>query len=206
MIRLLFIVPYPELQSKIEAILQNHPANSFIHPTIISEMAERIDRLNYDCDAIVARGYTADKLTHSLPNTPVIELPITSYDILRSVRECLPLYHPGRIAIIGLYKEPHDTVLLSEIFQCDIRIYRPPSVAEIDYYVRKSIADGCEVIIGGDSVRQCAIGHGAKTVVIRSGDEAVSSALNEVVRIVEAINLEKERAQMYETITQCSRE
>lgn len=71
MIRLLFIVPYPELQSKIEAILQNHPANSFIHPTIISEMAERIDRLNYDCDAIVARGYTADKLTHSLPNTQI---------------------------------------------------------------------------------------------------------------------------------------
>lgn len=206
MIRLLFIVPYPELQSKIEAILQNHPAKSFVQPTIISEMAEHIDRLNYDCDAIVARGYTANKLTNLLPNIPVIELPITSYDILRSVRECLSLYRPDRIAIIGSYKEPHDAVLLSEILRCDIRIYRPPSVVEIDYYVQRSIADGCEVIIGGDSVRQCAISHSAKTVVIRSGDEAVSSALNEVVRIVEAINLEKERAQMYETITQCSRE
>lgn len=206
MIRMLFIVPYPELQDRVQSIFQNHPANGMVQPTIVSEMAEYIDQLDYNCDVIVARGYTAHRLMHRLPDIPIIELSVTSYDIFRSIRECQSLYSPRHIAIIGSYNDPHDAALLSDLFQCNIHIYCPPSISEIDTFVKKSLQDKCEVIIGGHSVRQRAIGYGAKTVVVKSGDEAIISALNEVVRTIEVINQEKERSQMYETITHCSQE
>ena len=206
MIHMLFIVPYPELQEKVQHIFDHHSARETIQSRIVAEMAEHMDRLDYDCDVIVARGYTAQKLRCRSTEIPIIELPITSYDILRSLEECRTLYHPRRIAIIGCFNEPHDAALLSHLLQCDIRLYCPPSIGEIDNFVRKSLEDGCEVIIGGHSVRQCALHHGATAGVIETGDEAIITALNEVVRTADVITRKKEQAQMYETITQSSQE
>ena len=206
MIHMLFIVPYPELQERVQEIFLHHPANATIQSRIISEMAEHIDRLEYDYDVVVARGYTAHRLSQRLSDVPIVELPITSYDILRAVQECQAAGRYRRIAIIGSYDKYHDAELLSELFHCDIRIYCPNSIEEIDRYVEKSLEDGYEVVVGGHSVCQCAIRHGAPAFVIKVGDEAIVTALNEVVRTAEVISRKKERAQMYETITQCSKE
>ena len=206
MIHMLFIVPYPELQDRVREIFLHHPANATIQSKIISEMAERLDHLDDDYDVVVARGYTAHKLSQRLTDVPIIELPITSYDILRAVQECLLQNPDSRIAIIGSYDKYHDAELLSSLFQRDIRIYCADAIEDVDAYLEKSLADGYDVVIGGNSVCQSALHHGVPSYVIQVGDEAIITALNEVLRTAEVITRKREQAQMYETITQSSKE
>ena len=206
MIHMLFIVPYPELQDRVREIFLHHPANATIQSKIISEMAERLDHLDDDYDVVVARGYTAHKLSQRLTDVPIIELPITSYDILRAVQECLLQNPDSRIAIIGSYDKYHDAELLSSLFHRDIRIYCADAIEDVDAYLEKSLADGYDVVIGGNSVCQSALHHGVPSYVIQVGDEAIITALNEVLRTAEVITRKREQAQMYETITQSSKE
>lgn len=52
-------------------------------------------------DAIIARGYSAQKTIARYKNIPTICLDISGYDMLRAVIECQKLFHPGKIAICG---------------------------------------------------------------------------------------------------------
>lgn len=88
MIRLLIIVPYPELMEKICTTLETPAYKERIDATIQLVTVDKVDQIIADgYDLIVARGFTAKTLSRS-QGIPTIPLPISSYDILRAVAEC----------------------------------------------------------------------------------------------------------------------
>lgn len=104
MIHILFIVPYPELREKVEYVLDNHPENKRICADIQVLTVDQISRINAGSyDAVIARGFSAKQLKAMHPQTPVIDLAISGYDIIRTVAECRKDFNSTQIAICGFY-------------------------------------------------------------------------------------------------------
>ena len=102
MIRLLFIVPYPELEKTIRYILENHPEKGRISADVLVRSVDEVERLSVTSyDAAIARGYSARLLRSAFPDTPVVDMVISGYDIMRTVMECKNAYGAKRIAVCG---------------------------------------------------------------------------------------------------------
>ena len=89
MIRLLFIVPYPELEEVVRSVLSNHPQRERLNVEIqVMTVEDTPDVPTEEYDAIIARGYTAQKTSSRYQQIPTIELSISSYDLIQAISEC----------------------------------------------------------------------------------------------------------------------
>ncbi len=103
MIHLLFVVPYPELMEQVKEVVANHPEREKVNADVQALRVDEIPDIPAGTyDAIIARGYTAQKtLTKYSETTPTIRVHISGYDIIRAAYECREKYHPKKIAICG---------------------------------------------------------------------------------------------------------
>ena len=86
MIRLLFIVPYPELEEKVRCVLSQHPERERLDADVQTMTVEDTpDHLAAEYDAIIARGYTAQKTLAGYSQIPTIQLSISGYDLVRAI-------------------------------------------------------------------------------------------------------------------------
>lgn len=71
-------------------------------------------------DAIISRGATAKAIRRNT-SIPVVEFPLSVYDILRSIK--LTEHSSGEIAIVGFSDITSNAKLLCELLQYDIDIF-----------------------------------------------------------------------------------
>lgn len=208
MINLIFIIPYPELESKVNEVFKNHPLKARLRKRIEMRTAGELDDFSFNAqsDVIIARGYTACGLHKIIPNLPVIELPITAYDLIRALNECISLYSPKKVAFIGNYAALVEAEELGSVVSCDVQSYHAASVDHIDRVIELAAADGCNAFIGGYSVNLACSQKGLPSVTIRTGKEAIMRALDEAIRTVEVMRAERERSEMFTTITQTAKD
>lgn len=207
MIRLLFIVPYPDLREKVEYVINHHPEKKNLNAEIkVMTVEETPDVPAEEYDAIIARGYTAKKTGEKYTKIPTIGLNISGYDILRALHECCELYHPKKIAICGFSGNLFEAERMSRIFGVKAKVYTPLRHEEIHESVDRAIEDGCDAIIGGYSANILAREHGIHSVVIRTGEDTINQAIDEAIHTVEQVRHERVIAQMYKTIIYSSKD
>ncbi|MBQ6834947.1 MAG: sigma 54-interacting transcriptional regulator [Lachnospiraceae bacterium] len=207
MIRLLFIVPYPELREKVEYVLNHHPEKKNLNADIeVMTVEETPDIPTEEYDAIIARGYTARKTSEMYTQIPTIGLNISGYDILRALHECCELYHPTKIAICGFSGNLFEAEQMSRVFGVEAKVYTPLRHEEIHDSVDRAIEDGCDAMIGGYSANILAREHGINCVVIRTGEDTINHAIDEAIHTVEQVRHERLIAQMYKTIIYSSKD
>lgn len=206
MIRLLFIVPYPELKEKVEYVLDYHPEKKNLNVDVqVMTVEETPDVPAEKYDAIIARGYTARETAKMYTQIPTIGLTVSGYDIIRAMSECCELYNPKRIAICGLNGQMFEAESISKFFGVEAKVYVPQQHGELHAHVNQAIKDGCDAIIGGYSANIVAKEQGVNSVVIRTGEDTIYQAIDEAVNTVEQIRHERVIAQMYKTIIYTSK-
>ena len=207
-IRLLFIVPYPELKEKVEFVIDNYPNREKIDADVqvmtVEETPMEIDESRYD--AIIARGFTAKKMMTITNAAPVIDLEISGYDIVRAIAECRRLLHPKKIAIFSSRRTFYEAGNICSLFSCQGKTYITEDPRALEDMIKKAAQDGCDAVIGGYAAKLCAQKAGLGAVVVRTGEEAIQQAMNEAVRTVEQIRQERIISQMYKTIIYSSKE
>lgn len=208
LINIVFIIPYPELEAKVNEIFQNHPLRARLRKRIEMRTADELESFSFNVhsDVIIARGYTACGLRKMMPDLPIIELPITTYDLIRALNECISLYSPEKVAFIGNYTALAEAEELKTIVRCDIQSYHSESVDDINKAMEHAMKDGCTAFIGGYSVNLACSQRGLPSVTIRTGIEAITRALDEAVRTVDVVRTERERSEMFTTITQTAKD
>ena len=188
MIRLLFIVPYPELRSKVEYVLSHHKDAKRVNADICTMTVEDTpDVPTEEYDAIIARGYTARKTTSMYHQIPTINLSISGYDIIRAIHECAERFHSKKIAICGFESQLFEAETAGKIMNIDVRVYAPVEHDEIFDTMQKVLEAGCDAVIGGYSVNILARQMGINSVVIRTGEDTILMALDEAIRTVDQI-------------------
>ena len=207
MIRLLFIVPYPELRSKVEYVLSHHKNAKRVNADICTMTVEDTpDVPTGEYDAIIARGYTARKTTSMYHQIPTISLSISGYDIIRAIHECGERFHSKKIAICGFEGQLFEAETAGKIMNIDVRVYAPVEHDEISDTMQKVLEAGCDAVIGGYSVNMLARQMGINSVVIRTGEDTILRALDEAIRTVDQIRQERIVSQMYKTIIYSSKD
>lgn len=208
MIHLLVIVPYPELMEKVCNILESALYKDRMYATIqlvTVDKAEQINPTGYDL--IIARGYTVQALS-SQHAIPVLPLPITCFDVLRAIADCRKKFtpEPKKICLIGQFDDFHSFSGLSSLINVPVQIILNEDHTKIEESITKAVESGCDAIVGGYSVWLAAQKRGIPAISIQTGEEALYSAFDEAIRLIEMSRAHQLRNEMYSTVIQSSHE
>lgn len=207
MIRLLFIVPYPELKDKVEYVLSHHPEKKRLNAEIrVMTVEDTPDVPTDEYDAIIARGYSAQKTSSKYTQIPTIGLYISGYDVVRAICECRDTYHPKKIAIFGFNGQMYEAKNVCSFFHLDAEVYAPIHHEDLPDTLEKAMDAGCDALIGGYSANILARQKGLPSVVIQTGEDTILQAVNEAIHTVDQIRQERIISQMYKTIIYSSKD
>jgi len=207
MIRLLFIVPYPELKEKVEHVLSHHTEKNRLNANIqVMTVEETPDVPTDEYDAIIARGYTARKTSSMYTQIPTIGLSISGYDVVRAISECCEAYHPQKIAVCGFSGQMYEVKNICQFFHISAEIYAPVHHEDLPKTLEKALAAGCDALIGGYSANILARQYGLSSVIIRTGEDTLLQAIDEAINTVDRIRHERITSQMYKTIIYSSKD
>lgn len=208
MFRILLIVPYPKLEETAKRICSAYFRRKDLQVDIQVIQAEQVKKIKLDktYDLLIGRGHSAAILKKRETNIPVLEIPITGYDILRALLKARELFQTKRAAVIVSSTYSHDERALSMMFGARVSVMEVSDFERVSEGVQRAVNEGYDTVIGGYSVSSAAEEKGIHSVTIETGEEAVIQILHEAVRMMETIYKERERREIYETITQTSRE
>ena len=201
MIRLLMILPYPELKEIVDYVLAHHPDRERLDADVqVMTVEDTPDVPADEYDAIIARGYSAQKTIARYKNIPTICLDISGYDMLRAVIECQKLFHPGKIAICGFESRLFEAEEICRMVGVNAAVFAPVLHDDLEKTMERILASGCDAVVGGYSACILAEHKGIPSVVIKTGQDTVARAVDEAVRTVDRIRGERVISQMYKTI------
>ncbi len=208
MFRVLLVVPYPKLEETAKRICSAYFRRKDFQVDIKVIQAEEVKKMKLDktYDLIIGRGHSAAILKRRETHIPVLEIPITGYDILRALLKAREEFDTKRTAVIVSSAYSHDERTLSMMFGTRVSVQEVPDFERVSEGVRRAVKEGYDTVIGGYSVSSAAAAEGVNSVTIETGEEAVIQILHEAVRMMETIYKEREQREIYETITQTSSE
>lgn len=144
-------------------------------------IAKELCHNNYD--VIISRGGTADLIRGEL-DIPVIDAPLSAYDMLRSLK--MAENYSGKFAVAGFQSITSCARMLCDLLQLDVDIYTFET-PEMVLPVLKSLKVHdynlvvCDMI-GSSTAQEI----GLNSILIPSGTESIISALDEAVKLVNA--------------------
>ena len=202
MIRLLFVVPYPELMEQVKKVVAKHPEHEKVDADVQALIVEEMPDIPVGAyDAIIARGYTAQKtIAKYSDTTPTIRVHISGFDITRAIYECRETYHPKKIAICGFEENLYEAASICQILGVEAEIYAPIRNQDLPKALDRAMREGCDALIGGYSANMLAKERGLNSVVIQTGTAAFAQALDEAIHTVDRVRQERVIAQMYKTV------
>ncbi len=196
---LCFIAPYPEL-GKLAVDVGwelECPLSVFIGRMRQGvELARR--SVAEGAQVVISRGVTAELIARSGIDVPVVEVPITGYDLLRAYYEAKEF--GGRIGIVDVEKVVRGVRSLEKIIGEEFLKYVIKGQDEIEPGIVELRNQGAETIIGKIAMVRTAESYGMKGVIITSGREAVIQAVEEAQRVFEIRTAEQRKAEQMRAI------
>jgi len=187
-IRIAAIIPYEGMALLIGRVVRQFPEIEL--SIVIGDMEEGVQRLRElrpeQYDILISRGGTAE-LLRRYSAKPVVEIQITVYDILRTLR--LIKNYSGKHAIIGFPSITSNAYALQNLISSHNEIITIHSADEVNQLLRRLKENGYEMIVGDMITCQCAKKYNLDSVLITSGEESISEAINAAVKQVSNMQL-----------------
>jgi len=162
------------------------------------QIAKRLEKEGYD--VIIARGGTQLLLKRSGIQIPTVAIPITPIDIFKAIREAEAI--DNNIAIMAFNNMMPASESYEEIAGRNMKIYQVKDEAEVEERIKEIAKAGYKVLVGGGIITRYAPRYNLKAIVIKTGKEALMSAIQEAKRIAIATKLEKESGERFKAIVE----
>lgn len=157
------------------------------------------ERTTANVKIVVSRGGTAQYLKRKL-KVPVIEIPVTSFDILRSIENVSKKGYK-KIAFITTSNIMLNTEHFNEIMGVTLHFESCEKVSQIPEKVKRLISEhGVDAIVGDFGAYQEALRNGIYGELLESGSESIKNALLEAKKVLELNKRERARVSEVETI------
>lgn len=182
MIKVLLIAPYLQCKQLADEVFAGFDGRKVGLRAIYAVGVKFIDSLQVDCDAMIARGATASALRSRNPNIPVIDLPVTGYDVIHAVHECGKRFQARKIAIMGSDSMIADVQRVSAVLDVQIECFRVMREEEAEQSLQVARQHGIDAVISGAMAVEIANRRGMNAVLIESGPEAIAAAVQEAIR------------------------
>ncbi|HWR44548.1 sigma 54-interacting transcriptional regulator [Sporomusa sp.] len=167
-------------------------------------LAQRLQ--NEDVDVIVCRGGTATSIIDSNIRIPVVEIPITGQDLAQLFHEAKKItgLPAPKLAMVAFRNMTHDIEVLSNILGINLTILPLNNMNDISTKNEEIDSNTVDVVAGGRRSVLLAARKGIKTLLVKSGDYSIKTALFEAKKIVLARKIEKEYAQEFKALVDFS--
>lgn len=151
---------------------------------------------------IVARGVQAAYI-REYTNIPVAEIILTGQEIalmVAAAKKIIPEKKHPQIALIGFESMFSDTSYFDELFGITLKTYFMKSIEQAAEKVELAIAEGADVLLGGDTVNSLASQRNFPSCFINSTEESIRSALAMAEHMALSAETEKTYAAQFETV------
>ncbi len=200
-----FLAPDDDLFAiATSALSETHPDVRIEQGLLSAGALRALELVRQGTEIIITRGGTALAVKKALPEITVVEVPITGFDILRTIDQARQ--YGNRIGIVAFPSMVIGIDCLAPILNVDLRHYLIQTEYEAEFRVLQAFREGVDVVVGGVITGQVAHKHNVPCVLIRSGAEGVVQSVMEAKRIFEARLLEKLKGTLFRTVLDYSYE
>ena len=198
MIRVLVIIPYEDLIPECEAMIDSvrDEGISFSTACLYGTDAELLDKLR-TFDIIVARGMTCHALRRVHPDIHIIEIMMTSSDILDAL--CVVKERYGQSAKVGVILSAEEGFSLDSMriltgmdISMDIADNEEELVLAVDGFEKQ----GVSVFIGGMTLNAYASKHPLNYIPLRTGHDTMEKAISDAVLTAKSLDRERMRSDL----------
>lgn len=201
-IKILGIAPYEGMRS---IMLKTAESRDDIDLTVCvgdlhegAEIARRSFHENYDI--IISRGGTAE-LIGQITTIPVVEIPLSVYDILRAIK--MAENFASRYAIVGFPGIISSAQLLCDLLQYKVETFTIHSADEVEGTLKMLKKRGYRMILCDMIASTMAKRLGLNAILITSGNESIGNAFDQAVKLcLSYANVREENHFLREVIRQ----
>ncbi|MBP1932715.1 sigma 54-interacting transcriptional regulator [Ammoniphilus resinae] len=193
------IAPFEDQAKVAEQACEKLGVKIPIHVGSMDEAVKHAKRAEASgVEVLISRGTSAWKIAQSGVNIPLVEIPITGYDLLRAFMEARQLGQ--KIGIADIPDVLHGVEALEEIFHYPIEKHVIESLEDVDLAVHRLMERDIEVLIGKWVYVQKLKETPIKTVVLSSGIESIIQAIKEAKNLLEVRRKEAARSKQIRAI------
>jgi transcriptional regulator with PAS, ATPase and Fis domain len=195
--KILGIAPYEELNHSMHIISEQYPeVEATIYTADLMEGQKLAAKLSKDgYDAIISRGGTA-KLIRKAVSLPVIDVSLSIYDVLSSIR--LAENYTENFAIVGYPSITEKAHLLCDLLGYKIEIHTINETMTASDILDALAEKKYELILCDAITNRIALLKSLNTILITSGFESIKSAYDDALSIIDHINQVKHKKTIIE--------
>ena len=152
-------------------------------------------------EIFITRGRTASLLREAALPGVIVEVPFTVFDYLRAITKARYATAPG--TVIGAVVFPEmapQAQILKELLELNLEIALIETETDGVGALEAMLKKGVGVVIGGMAARKAASELNVPFVALHNGDEAITQALEEAMRIGEMRALEETKTHVLQTV------
>lgn len=193
--KILGIAPYEELNHSMHIISEQYPeVETTIYTADLVEGQTLAAELYTDgYYAIISRGGTA-KLIRQVVSLPVIDVSLSIYDVLSSIR--LAENYTNNFAIVGYPSITEKAHLLCDLLGYKIEIHTIDETLDTDALLDTLVDKNYELILC-DAITNCiALLKSLNTILITSGFESIKSAYEDALSIIDHVEQVKHKKEI----------
>jgi len=204
--KIMLISPYRELAELANNLNKKKILNIIVrHSNMPDCLKDFEDAKILGVEAIITRGGNAILLKNIQNTIPVIELSITSFDILEAIQKGLA-FGDNKMGIVGFQNIINGIERVQSLLNLKIRTVVRRDSGDCHYVVKDLKNEGFSTIIGDAAVVKKAKELGLNTVLIETAEKSLIAACEEAERLIVHITSEKANKFILEVILDCSYE
>lgn len=198
---IIFIAPDPDIAKNCREIVLKNPNQQGdqieIVEALLSEAIPITRQLeNQGAEVFVTRGGTAQILRQGGIRTPIVEIKLTSADLVEALTKAkkeVRINNP-HIAVVAFPNMIQNLLDFLPFLNLNLSCYGLSSEEDAPHLIKEAIIKGAQVLLGGAITVKIARHLGFPVVLLRSGEESIRLALEEANRIVYARRIEAHRS------------
>ncbi|MBV5323383.1 PrpR N-terminal domain-containing protein [bacterium] len=155
--------------------------------------------INNGAKVIISRGGFYELISTGF-DIPVVEVKVTAFDLIEILKEVKQSGENGLIGVIGHQNVIYGAEIIAEVMGLSAVCFRTTDQIEIAAEVERQIERGVRVFVGDNNVKAVVARPNCKVFLVRSGSQAMLTAIQQAKDILYASRLQKEKAQQFATI------
>lgn len=183
-IHILGIAPYQGIASLMNTVCADRENVEI--DTFVGDMAaglqiaqQQLNRRDVSYDVVLSRGGTAELLRQNVP-LPVIDIPLSVYDILRAIK--LAENYEFSYTIIGFPAITRNAAFVCDVLRYEVEIHTIHDLEEARGVLTQLRAKGCRLLLCDVVTTSLAQEYGIPTILFTSGIESVGEAIDEAIQ------------------------
>lgn len=193
-----FIVPTEDMLACVQDTLREYPDIRLQLGLVTEATSIAEEFVANGAEIIIARGATAQVIRNSQLPVTVVEVPVTSFDIIRAVEAAKQ--YGAKIAVVTFSSMGFDVAWLGRILGVSLIEYAVVKSDDVESAILKARADGAASVLGGGVSVKIACEYGMPSSLITMGREAILQVAQQARQIREVLELDKVKHGLMTTV------